>query len=772
MGNPFKTKYREHVNVSVSRVVQDRNVVDTTKAALVGALVGDNDVIDAVLENTLSSIANTTNAYYRYGRDKYVHGLPSGEVFFNNRGLTEIQALLNSQEGEPVLLSFNYFTPINALHYGWMKLINDHAYNVNTNELGNLSVANGRKVYLTGLVLELPLGTDINDYEVETLEMWQLPPHAGKVPNTLGFEGLLSSDFNKATPRFVFGITAPRLCVEYTEVLPAINRFSSPEPQKGLFYLPITVWGNDSYYYHVRYTVGGQVKYWMYEYGSGVYPQLDFLYENGTGNNDVFGEFYPNIYYRLNSQKLNVDKTSAFYKTSKKLSKYLNIDYDTVADAVHQNEGITDVQSALLTFAVPADTQDPDELKYLYAFFDRMHNGRQVTVRTNYADVIKGYLNIWGSGTQAGFNLFNGRSSSARNAINIKDSAFSMVLNYSNIEKTRKIGRIADVGEVRMTSGVDTYNRSYEVNEFEGSPYTATQSWSEPYRIYQKQITNNFYFEIKVVGLSMTYAINGRNDTTLLDDADVTLVPLDKTIVDTITFRSRERLITRSMHMVFTSYVVQKVKWYQSGFFADLIQVIGIILTIYSLGTDGGFFASLGAAAAAGIVALATFIAMNIVFPILIKQLLFTVFIKVVGKDIAFLAALIAAVYGMAQYLKATTEAMIVTAKDFLQLSTGLAQGISRSILEDFQLLYKEMEEFEGYKKEKIDELEKLQDLFGTTPLLSPLFIPGETSRQYYQRTVHSGNIGTLLLDDVHYFVERSLQLPTFASSVEGYSYV
>ena len=74
-------------------------------------------------------------------------------------------------------------------------------------------------------------------------------------------------------------------------------------------------------------------------------------------------------------------------------------------------------------------------------------------------------------------------------------------------------------------------------------------------------------------------------------------------------------------------------------------------------------------------------------------------------------------------------------------------------------------------KDAKLELLEKGEDLLKTTSLLTPFVVLGEDPNTYYKRTAHSGNIGTLLLDDVHSYVTRSLTLPDFSTTLGGFEY-
>ena len=78
------------------------------------------------------------------------------------------------------------------------------------------------------------------------------------------------------------------------------------------------------------------------------------------------------------------------------------------------------------------------------------------------------------------------------------------------------------------------------------------------------------------------------------------------------------------------------------------------------------------------------------------------------------------------------------------------------------------MTEFSLMAEQKWAELEDVKNLLGKENLINPFdFIGkeprisfGESPSQFYDRTIHAGNIGVLALDANSSFVEISLTLP------------
>ena len=157
-----------------------------------------------------------------------------------------------------------------------------------------------------------------------------------------------------------------------------------------------------------------------------------------------------------------------------------------------------------------------------------------------------------------------------------------------------------------------------------------------------KKVGLNFYDEIRVYNLSMRYMVWGDYHTTIGDDSkELMLVPLDKSITDTYSNKDNEELFQRSMHFVFNSRETRKVKWYQQDWFGDLLKVGAIVLTIATGFSEGGFLLEAASAVTASAYAVAAAIILTEIAIAYTVKVAFTLFVKMVGVDVAFIASLI-----------------------------------------------------------------------------------------------------------------------------------
>ena len=101
-----------------------------------------------------------------------------------------------------------------------------------------------------------------------------------------------------------------------------------------------------------------------------------------------------------------------------------------------------------------------------------------------------------------------------------------------------------------------------------------------------------------------------------------------------------------------------------------------------------------------------------------------------------------------------------------LQVSSGISKAANEAIQGDLLGLQKDALEFQAFAEEQNALLEKANALLENQNLLSPFVVFGESPTDYYERTVHSGNIGVLGLDAVTNYCDIALTLPKLSQTV------
>lgn len=738
----FSDEKKVVVGTSVSRVIEDDVLPDAIKAGTIKSILRSGDVHEEVLESLFSSAAVRAERMYDYAAKKYPYGLPTGEFYSSTKGKPEIQAILDTQEGQEVFIEYSNFGPPNSLHLAWMLLVSDHGYNPATNELAHLTAQKGVPVYLEDILIGIPK-SQANNYPPGSLAMWGPSPKAGKTP-----ERPTASDAAGMLRGFSPVVHDSSVTDDYIEIVYVwrgvnyhqqweIDGGSGSTLKRGTIRIPVTealVQASEDYF-HVRYRVGSQVKFWMYRMGTGTYPQLDALFGSVPTEN---GNYFPFLYFRFNKSSQIKNKTTEAYRTSKRMAKYLGMDYDTVAEAIDDNPDIDNVEQAMAMFAVPANTEDPMERRYLFDFFDALY----------YSQDNQKYIpgtNTGAVGTVAWARSF---LEGGRQAMVIRDKRFKMVLAYMEIARNRVAGSIGSVGT--YASGRGTYQYQIEVEDRDTDQKRIVNK-EIGYHYYRWQKGPTYYEEVVVIGLQVRFYVQGEHRVIADENDDILLIPLDRSISSQYSMADREKLYSRSLHYVFNSLQIIKIKWYQTGIFQVVTTLVAVAMAIYDGGATLG--AVLGLSGAAAIIAT---IVINLVIAEVLK-VAFKLFAKLVGEELAMLIAIVAVVVGAYQVFDAGSLKGAPWAQDLLKAANGLTTAAMELKFED---LMNESSEFMKYVEQQTKTLETAQELLDKPVHLNPFVIFGESPTDYYNRTVHSGNIGVLGIEAVTNYTEIALTLP------------
>jgi hypothetical protein len=725
----FSSKYVTQVGTSVSRLVEDATVPQSAKAGMIRAILNEGNLSDYVMEELVASIGVRAERMYAYAEDNYVHGLPSGEVYSSTQGRQQVEAVIEAAEGQQVLIEYSRFGPPNTLHIGWMTLVQQYGYNQTTNELSVLSAQKGFPVYLDDMQVVVP-ASQADTFEAGSLDQWGTAASAGYTPERLVSTGFLT---RLAGPSPILKSTTAAQVQLLVSYVWKSNSAVNPIKYESLTIVP-SGFDDEADYFHAKYTFNNQTKYWMYRYGAGTYPTLDEVFVDGPA---VSGEYFPFAYFRYNKQSVISNKTTQAYLTSKKMVNFLGIDYDTMAEAIDENPDIADVEQAMMVMAVPAVSTNPIEARYLFDYFDTFHAAMGGTVS---------------SGLTNASRLLSG-DAQTKNTIVIKDSQFRMTLGNDGIHKRIVAGSIGAVG---------THNNSYESSDFETvfvDPETGNSSiTTTPIKthVYRRQIAKGLYEEISVSNLKMTYFVFENYTTVGDENDDILLIPIDRSISKNYSIGDREILYSRSLHFVFNSRAVTKVKWYQTGVFSALLFIVAVVITIYNPPAGLAALQLTGAALVVAAVVITLVIGE-------IVQAAFKLFVKAFGADVAQAIAIIALIYGGYRIFQNGGSLQGTWASELLQLSSGLQ---SAALQDKFSDLLAQQDQFNLFVEEQEELLENAQKLLETSNLLAPYVIFGEKPEDFYNRTIHYGNIGTLGITAISSYVDIALTLPTLNDTV------
>jgi hypothetical protein len=245
-------------------------------------------------------------------------------------------------------------------------------------------------------------------------------------------------------------------------------------------------------------------------------------------------------------------------------------------------------------------------------------------------------------------------------------------------------------------------------------------------------------------------------------------VPLDRSITETYSTVVREQLYSRSLHFVFNSVQIQKIKWYQQSFFKAIIIIAAVVISVITMspGTESAIYSLIyGTAIEAGAAAITLLTAL---VPGLLVSFGLELLVKAIGGDAAFLLALVAAAAATGLMINAGSIKGVPFAQELLQLSSGLAKGAGQSLQTAYKELTNQFQTFKEFAETANEEIERAQKLLENDNSLSPFVIFGESPQDYYNRTVHSGNIGVSSLSAVSSYVDIALTLPKIDDTLRG----
>lgn len=740
----FSSKKKTIVGTSVSRLIKDELLPDSVRTGMTRGILQSADLPASIIDELNQGIAQRAEKMYRYSENGYVFGSPSGEYVTNSRGEAELRAVLIALEGVGSTIEFEYLhvgAP-NILHIGWLKLVRDHAYNTVTNKLGDLSTTKGVDVFLDDIQVEIPSGT-LSQYSGMPLQQWGTSPKRGVSPTRPAVTS--SNGLGAMLPRAaVLELVVPDGEEDCARAKYAWTDPVTKEVKKASLRITNMEYDEAATFIQAKYTVTpsggspGPSKYFIYELGEGTHPTLDVLLDVP---NEEGGNYFPFIHFRSLKTSIGADTESTAYLDSVKMAEKLGFDYVGMLNSIHENPDVGDLEQAFVGLMVPANTENETEQQYLFDFFDRMYeSGRSVdpdwAVKINTAGEI---------GPEELPYLFSEV---------IQDTRVKTVVVNLGIQKY-----------VKAAAGVPGTYTSGSVAAPAGAKYRR-------YHFYRRQVSRNIYHEVRVLDLQTRYYVQGDYFAASDGDGanDILMIPVDRSITRTYSMVDREILYSRSLHMVANSLVIQTIKWYQQAFFSTFLQIVGVGLFIYTLGTSSFVSAALagGATALAVVTAVVQAILIEIATSLALAYT-FKLAAQALGADIALLLAVVAAVAAGVSAYQAGSFSKSVTAQAALNVSTGLVKAVGATYTDAMEGIRQEMLAFQSDAETKLESLEDAQSLLDSNLRLDPLVIFGESPDDYYRRTVHSGNIGIIGYAAVHDFVEVALRLPTLSDTVEGF---
>lgn len=764
----FSGKTIYTVDTSSSRVVEDEAITDSLLQAAVKSVVGDLNLSDQIVESVFSSAGFKIDKLARKADEIYPDGRMRSTASFNAGFEAVIKDAIEADVGQSVILGYAVLAPINYVHLTWQVLEEQYGYDRNLNTLGSISVEQGGTAYLKNFVVLVPPDEFERALDTDGTQSFGDSPMHGYTPERLAQSPALREWVDN--PPAIAEEDRNDIVARVTYVLEKDGELTTTTIE-----VPLEAEADsDMEYFQAMYfpSGGGSAGYWTYQYGSGRVPSLDNLYSVSSLDP---GNYMPVIYFRQNHTNLAHPsyKESADYKAAKKLLNIIGMDYASMGDAINANPDIGTVRNAYMMFGVSPDTNEPAGLRYLHAFFSNMYDRVGAGDPRVYSYFGRSILAFHFSLRLSPENYLGSNRIGAR-----------MLITASGMERRFKAGKVADIGEVARSYDTQNVTYSYQRRDFKRKsdlPTTYTRitvTVGLRVLVLRLQVTDSMYQELRVVRPRLRHQIDGsgRGTNNHLGDPDL-LIPVDRELLLGWNQSDKEALYLHSLHFVFNARDKQEVEWYETGFFKFILTAAAIVITIISVGQGAPALAA--AFAAGGVYAAAVMVATTIV-----KVLAITEGIKLIAKEIgpeaAMIAALVTAIYGGYKGFQAGSVQNAPWATELLMASSNLSKASQELFNDQILDVQKEYGELKLEAEEAYKELEEANKLLDTTGIidpmsylaLQPVTLLGESPTNFYNRTIHSGNIGTAAFDAIHDYVELSLKLPDITDTIrEGYTY-
>ena len=467
----FGSTYKTTVGTNISRAIKDDLIVSSVQTGLVSAIVGNRgQLVEHVLDSMVAGMGIRAERMYASAKEEYVNGLPYVTTNTTIEGKSVVQSLAQGNAPYPVVLEYYTIGNVNILHSGWFQLTTGYGYQSSTNEITALSNTKGQPVFLEEMVVVV--GQDLVDNLFpDVLEHWGSAARGRKTPIFMpasGMETVLSP-----TPfRRVDGAVAPYIEVTYvwekpTRVLLNLDGSEVPVNASAAVIadaVPVTrkVLTRETLSLPYSYAEGGYIQtkatgavddiYYIYKIGTGTYPDLDTLFSNRPS---VLGQFFPVVYFRKDNAA--IAKTTPEYTQATKLTKTLGMDYDAVVENIQSNPDISKVERAFMLFAVPPNSTNPVEIKYLFDFFNKMQGVFSgVSSDTGWSSSEE----VFDDGVSTLYDTFVPRV-----VLNIQDAHLSTVLTANGIYRRVLPGSSKAKGTYSGEFLKETKERQYTVRE-------------------------------------------------------------------------------------------------------------------------------------------------------------------------------------------------------------------------------------------------------------------------------------------------------------------
>lgn len=545
-----------------------------------------------------------------------------------------------------------------------------------------------------------------------------------------------------------------------------------------------------------------------------------FIYQENSGNSvldEMFkapsdvGTFFPFIPFRINNLDVKDSYTEEIYKKSAKaFKKATNSNYDDVRENINSNAAIADIDYCYAIFGTSLNTKENACKKYIYNFFKML---MEDPTRQTSADY-DAWVIAWNAANAAvSANLswrgspydedeilideppIEGYPTLPRNSLTIGSTNalmnYNITLNWCFIDEETGSGLLEPTrkkGELWFTIGTTEDYTEYAwlpdggVDRFSGETKDNTIDV-----IYLNwQVSDTEWRRLTVRGLEHVNMIYGGKSVSIRSKAALEeleesgfIIPLHEDVFRALGLKDRTQMGTGCCYLMFNCYEVKKEKWYQTAFFRFILIAAAVVITVLSLGGDGG--TTLGSTIAVvsfdltygSLVAIVVGFVINAAIAMILIKIAQEVASAIFGEEIGEIIGTIAGIFLFKSINNSfsngqsilTSFGDMLRADNLMQLMIPIGDGYAKYIEASTIDMKQQIAALDQEFKTKLDEISgKTNELFGTNDLLDPTKLmeiysnTEETRDSFLQRTLMVGtDIAALSINMLNDFVKITL---------------
>jgi hypothetical protein len=552
--------------------------------------------------------------------------------------------------------------------------------------------------------------------------------------------------------------------------------------------------------------IDGKLDLFIYRLGSGI-RALDLLRVETTPKM----EFFPIIPLRLDNKSIRHSSFSADFPLYKKAyKKSIGQEIDEVLDAIEENEKIGDIDYAYLVHGVELNTKERQGLRYIYQFFKEASRSQisswgqldsWISTTLTSFNTITESRNAWEDEVYTETGVATGvisppmmtRTVPNQSSILFRTPAssnldYQVTLSWASIQEGSGSG-LGKVGAKKNDLWWGSPGTAFTINDLRLSPKGAEAAGTsfDGLRLYW-QYEDDAYRYLDIRGLFHDNMVYGGKSVVItgkeaLEDEDESgfIIPLHYPTLQRMPVVQANELAASARLIVFNSYVVKKIRWYQRGIFRFIFMIlITVIFFPAGIGLLGAHaavgFNLLGLTGIAGLVA---GVVINSIAAIVLTTLISKGAIAIFGEKLGGIIAAIVTFFTFQFVMNfhmtgswAFNFADMLRADNLLRLTNVIGDGVEAWARGEMARLQTRYEEMSADYNDMIREIERRSmELLGSSGVyLDPLQLlemssnstrHGESSATFLERTLLKGSdVAEISFVGIRDFVDLTLQLP------------